>query len=127
MRALPYQDLGFAKVDHHRAHRHGTPEVIFCQGKTPDQVCRIAQALAGAGQAVLATRASREHFDALEGVLPDLVYFEDARVIGPRALEDEERGQGAGHGGFGRHGRSARGARGVADGPGVRFAGAGGV
>jgi pyridinium-3,5-biscarboxylic acid mononucleotide synthase len=57
---LPYEDLGFAKVDHHRALRHGMPEVVFAQGKTPDQVVAIARSLLESSPNVLITRADRE-------------------------------------------------------------------
>jgi pyridinium-3,5-biscarboxylic acid mononucleotide synthase len=56
MRHLPFEDLGFAKVDHHRALRHGMPEVIFGKGKTPDQISSIARALLAKAQNVLVTR-----------------------------------------------------------------------
>jgi pyridinium-3,5-biscarboxylic acid mononucleotide synthase len=58
LRTLPYEDLGFARVDHHRALRGGAPEAIFCQGKTPAQVVAIAERLAAHHPNVLATRAS---------------------------------------------------------------------
>jgi pyridinium-3,5-biscarboxylic acid mononucleotide synthase len=72
VRHLPFEDLGFAKVDHHRALRHGMPEVVFGQGKTPDQVSAIAATLLAQAPNVLITRASapvaerilREHPDA---------------------------------------------------------------
>src|SRR5450432_136517 len=72
MRHMPFEDLGFAKVDHHRALRHGMPEVVFGQGKTPDQVSAIASSLLAKAPNVLITRASipcaerilREHPDA---------------------------------------------------------------
>jgi pyridinium-3,5-biscarboxylic acid mononucleotide synthase len=60
MRHMPFEDLGFAKVDHHRALRHGMPEVIFAKGKTPEQVIAIAAALLENAQNVLITRADRE-------------------------------------------------------------------
>lgn len=60
LRTLPYENLGFARVDHHRALRGGAPEAIFCQGKTPAQVVAIAQRLAAHHPNVLATRASDE-------------------------------------------------------------------
>ncbi len=62
---LPFEDLGFAKLDHHRALRTGMPEVIFAAGKTTDQVARIFAHMAKAGGNVLATRASRECFEAV--------------------------------------------------------------
>src|SRR5580658_4230759 len=60
LRHLPYEDLGFAKVDHHRALRHGMPEVVFGKGKTPDQVSAIVNTLLATSQNVLVTRAD-EH------------------------------------------------------------------
>src|ERR1700753_2270759 len=57
MRHMPFEDLGFAKIDHHRELRHGMPEVIFAKGKTPDQVLAIAERLLDHSQNVLITRA----------------------------------------------------------------------
>jgi pyridinium-3,5-biscarboxylic acid mononucleotide synthase len=57
LRHLPYEDLGFAKVDHHRALRHGMPEVVFGKGKTPDQISAIVNTLLATSQNVLVTRA----------------------------------------------------------------------
>src|SRR5579864_9449546 len=59
MRHMPFEDLGFAKVDHHRALRHGMPEVILAKGKTPDQVAAIAKSLLENAPNVLITRADR--------------------------------------------------------------------
>ena len=60
LRHMPFEDLGFAKIDHHRALRHGMPEVVFAQGKTPEQVIAIAQSLLENARNVLITRADRE-------------------------------------------------------------------
>jgi hypothetical protein len=57
LKHLPYEDLGFAKVDHHRALRHGMPEVVFGKGKTPEQISAIVRTLLGTSQNVLVTRA----------------------------------------------------------------------
>jgi NCAIR mutase (PurE)-related protein len=65
LRAWPFEGLGFATVDHHRAVRCGCPEVIFCQGKTVGQVVEIAKRLAGGGGRVLCTRVSAEQGEAL--------------------------------------------------------------
>jgi len=81
LRSLPFEDLGFAKVDHHRELRRGFPEVIFCEGKTPEQVREIAVSLAAGGNTVLATRASRGMFEAVQSALPDTQYHETARII----------------------------------------------
>src|SRR5271170_2975681 len=65
LRHMPFEDLGFAKVDHHRALRQGVPEVIFAQGKTPNQVAAIFTRLALHGGNVLATRATEEQYAAV--------------------------------------------------------------
>jgi len=81
LRHLPFEDLGFAKVDHHRALRSGLPEVIFGSGKTPAQVAGIFKRLARHGRNVLATRASREQFAAVKKVVSGVRFEKDARAI----------------------------------------------
>jgi hypothetical protein len=81
LRVLPFEDLGYAKVDHHRALRRGFPEVIYCAGKTPEQVAGIADRLATSSDVVIATRASGEHFAAVAAVHPEAEYEEVARII----------------------------------------------
>jgi NCAIR mutase (PurE)-related protein len=80
LRHLPFEDLGFAKVDHHRALRQGMPEVIFSQGKTPRQVSGIFARLAKHGGNVLATRASEEQFAAVAAEVPGVEYRALARA-----------------------------------------------
>jgi NCAIR mutase (PurE)-related protein len=77
----PFEDLGFAKVDHQRNARQGFPEVIFGQGKTPGQVAAIAARIAAAGQTVLVTRTTPEAHQAVREQLPEAVYHEQARCI----------------------------------------------
>jgi hypothetical protein len=81
LRDLPFEDLGFAKIDHHRALRTGMPEVIFASGKTVPQVAQIFSRMALAGGNVLATRASREMFAAVSAVEPRATFHETARAI----------------------------------------------
>jgi len=81
LRRLPFESLGFATVDHHRSIRCGFPEVIFCQGKTPQQVLAIFARLAAAGGCVLATRADRAAWEAVAAEFPDAQYREAARAI----------------------------------------------
>jgi hypothetical protein len=81
VRRLTFDDLGFAKVDHHRRHRCGFPEVIFCQGKTPGQVAKIAQSIVKSDSNLLATRASRDHCRAIRRLFPEARYHEPARII----------------------------------------------
>ncbi len=68
LRDLPFEDLGFAKIDHHRSLRTGMPEVIFSAGKTAAQVATIFAHMAQAGGNVLATRATRAMFEAVQAV-----------------------------------------------------------
>jgi hypothetical protein len=81
LRHLPFEDLGFAKVDHHRALRQGMPEVIFSQGKTPRQVADIFQRLAEHGGNVLATRATGEQYAAVAAKVEQAEYRPLARAI----------------------------------------------
>jgi pyridinium-3,5-biscarboxylic acid mononucleotide synthase len=81
LRHLPFEDLGFAKLDHHRALRQGMPEVIFAQGKTPSQVADIFTRLAAHGGNVLATRASEEQYAAVAAALPRTEYRPLPRAI----------------------------------------------
>src|SRR5512142_2287001 len=81
MRHMPFEDLGFAKVDHHRALRHGMPEVVFAQGKTPEQVTLIAEKLLQNSPNVLITRANRECADAVLNKLDCGEYFPLSRAI----------------------------------------------
>lgn len=81
LKALPYDDIGFARIDNHRKLRTGFAEVIFCQGKTPAQAAEIAEKLASGGGNVLATRAAPEHFAAISEALPGAVYNETARTV----------------------------------------------
>ena len=81
LRLLPYEDVGFAKIDHHRALRDSLPEVVFGQGKTPEQVAEIARRLVDRADRVLVTRADAACFQAVRGALPDATYHETARAI----------------------------------------------
>lgn len=81
LRDLPFEDMGFAKLDHHRALRTGMPEVIFAAGKTTDQVAAIFARMAHAGGNVLATRASRENYEAVLAVEPRAEFHAMARCI----------------------------------------------
>jgi NCAIR mutase (PurE)-related protein len=81
MRAAPFEDLGFARVDTHRAVRQGFPEVILGLGKTPAQIAAIAEKLVAHGQPLLVTRADAHAFDAVCATVPGVVYHETARAI----------------------------------------------
>ena len=81
LRHLPFEDIGFAKVDHHRRLRAGMPEVIFGQGKSPAQVAGIFARLAKHGGNVLATRADEKQFAAVKKKVRGVEYRELARAI----------------------------------------------
>jgi NCAIR mutase (PurE)-related protein len=81
LREQPYKNLDFARVDHHRSIRQGFPEVIYCAGKTPEQVARIAGVITTSGHTLLATRADRRTFDAVQNTVPAAHYHEVARII----------------------------------------------
>src|ERR1041385_4608268 len=80
-RARPYQDLGFARVDHHRSIRQGFPEVVLGLGKTPAQIAAIAAEIVGRGSTLLVTRATAEAFDAVRQKVPDATFYADAALI----------------------------------------------
>lgn len=84
LRALPFEDLGFAKVDHHRSLRTGFPEVIYCAGKTLPQVIAIARSIVARRHLALGTRATPELAEAVQEAFPDAKWHETARcfVIG---------------------------------------------
>ena len=81
LRHMPFEDLGFAKVDHHRAIRAGMPEIILGEGKTAAQVARIFAKLAEHGTNVLVTRANAEQFSSVRDIAPKAEYRELGRCI----------------------------------------------
>ncbi len=81
LKKLPFEDIGFAKVDHHRNIRNGYPEVIYCQGKTVEQIKAIVQRLMERDNNIMATRAGREVFEGIREVTDDAVYYEAARIV----------------------------------------------
>ncbi len=81
LRDLPYEDLGFASLDHHRTLRQGFPEVVLGEGKSPEQVAIIAQSLAAHSDRLLVTRADIEMYQAVKERVPDAVYHAAARAV----------------------------------------------
>src|SRR5262249_10074651 len=81
LRAKPFEDLGFARVDHHRAVRQRFPEVVLGLGKTPEQVAAIAASIVARGSTLLVTRAGEDMFRAVRARVPDAAYHPDARII----------------------------------------------
>ncbi len=87
LRLWPYESVEFARIDHHRALRKGFPEVVFCTGKTPEQVAEIVARLIPHGR-VLATRATPEQYEAVRQRVPEAVYHPEARAIRVGDLPD---------------------------------------
>lgn len=81
MAVMPYEDLGFAKVDHHRVLRQGGAEVVYCPGKTPEEVAAIMASLNRGEGSIMATRATEEVYRSVLAVLPDAEYAPRARMI----------------------------------------------
>src|SRR5262250_1546489 len=93
LRHMPFEDLGFAKIDHHRQLRAGLPEVIFSRGKTPAQVAAIFKRMAAHGGNVLATKAEAAHFRAVKKTVRKAEYRELAQAI---ALKQDATNHGKG-------------------------------
>jgi len=81
LKNFPYTDLGFARIDHHREMRTGYPEIIYCAGKSVDQVREIVKVMSEKENNVIGTRANQEMFDAVKSILPEAVYYPLAKII----------------------------------------------
>ena len=81
LRDLPFQDLGYARIDHHRPLRTGSPEVVLGMGKTPEQIAGIVAALQGRGHPVLVTKSDRYAYGAVLNVAPDAEYHQLSGAI----------------------------------------------
>ena len=95
LRRLPYEDMGFATLDHHRQLRDGFGEVVYCSGKTPQQVAQIVCRLAESTPRLLGTRATAAHFAAAKAEVDDLQYDESAQTLWLDRAPDEPRLEGA--------------------------------
>jgi len=95
---LPYQDLGYAMLDHHRGLRKGFPEVVFCPGKTSAQVVELLSELSRRNDRVMATRADEATFEAVREAIPETTYYSQARIIlVHRGQQEPEPATGAEH------------------------------
>jgi pyridinium-3,5-biscarboxylic acid mononucleotide synthase len=93
MRSRPFEDLGFARVDHHRSIRQGFPEVVLGLGKTPAQIATISSEIVSRGSTLLVTRATRAAYDAVRVLVPAATFYEDAGIIA-LAQQDVSKGKG---------------------------------
>ena len=92
LKNLPFEDLGFAKIDHHRGLRRGQPETIFCEGKTIDQIKGIVQKMQVRDVNIMATRAGAEVYEALRENHDNVKYHESARIVVINQVETEKIG-----------------------------------
>lgn len=81
LKSLPYEDLGFAKLDHHRKVRSGFGEVIYCAGKSDEHLVSIYQTFAKEGTAVMGTRASKEQAQVVQSAVPQVIYDPVSRIL----------------------------------------------
>ncbi|MCA9625799.1 MAG: 1-(5-phosphoribosyl)-5-amino-4-imidazole-carboxylate carboxylase, partial [Myxococcales bacterium] len=81
LRALPFRDVGIATIDHHRALRQGTPEVVFGEGKSPEQLVTICDEILSAGHDLFVTRLSADKVEVLRERHPELVHNAAARTV----------------------------------------------
>jgi len=93
VRQAPFEDLGFARVDHHRRVRQGFPEVVFGLGKQPEQIAEIAARIVAAGHSLLVTRTNEDAYRSVTAKVPDAIYHPTARTI-TRPTGDTARGRG---------------------------------
>jgi NCAIR mutase (PurE)-related protein len=90
LRQAPFEDIGFARIDHHRRSRQGVPEVIFGPGKTPDQIAAIAERIVAAGHNLLVTRTDSAAYQAVTARIPNAQFHTVARVITHSSTEPEK-------------------------------------
>jgi len=81
IKTFPYEDLGFAKIDTHRALRKGFPETVFCKGKTTYQILKILDSMSKHNHSVLATKADKKIYSAVKKIYPDAKYNDLAKTI----------------------------------------------
>src|SRR5215210_5769835 len=89
LRHAPFEDLGFARIDHHRSIRQGFPEVVFGPGKTPEQIATISERIVAAGQNLLVTRTTPEAHRAVVARLPAAAFHDTARTITLRVIDSD--------------------------------------
>jgi len=92
LRHFPSEDLGFARIDHHRDIRTGYPEIIYCEGKTTEQIVTIFSHIFKTGQNVIGTRANIDNFEAVKSKIPSAQWHEIARIISVEISSVEKKG-----------------------------------
>jgi NCAIR mutase (PurE)-related protein len=92
LRKLPFEDTGYARIDHHRELRRGFPEVIFCEGKKPEQIVGIASKILESGSDLLATRCPPRLYSEVSGKIEGAVYHEEGRLFAVKRSDTTPRG-----------------------------------
>ncbi len=92
LKMLPFEDMDFAKVDHHRSLRRGFPEVLFCAGKTPDQIAAISRRIVDHGSNLLATKCGAEVFSKVAPKVPEAIWHEEASLFAVETNKVERSG-----------------------------------
>jgi NCAIR mutase (PurE)-related protein len=88
LKHFPYEEMGFAKIDSQRHLRKGFPEVIFCSGKTLEQISKITKRIKEIKGIIIATRATSEIYQTIKEIIPEVTYFKEARIV---AVKEEEK------------------------------------
>ncbi len=89
LKDLPFTDLGFARIDHHRELRTGYPEIVYCAGKTSEQVVEIFRVMCNRQNNVIGTRADENEYKSVKKIIPDAVYYPAARIISVQKKKPE--------------------------------------
>ena len=89
LKNFPYTDLGFARIDHHREMRTGYPEIIYCAGKSIEQVKEIIRVMSERENNVIGTRANQEMYEAVKSIIPQAVFYPMARIISVQKKKPE--------------------------------------
>ena len=89
LKNFPYSDLGFARIDHHREIRTGYPEIVYCAGKSHEQARGIFRIMSERENNVIGTRADEKMYEAIREIIPEAVYYKEARIISVRKKEPE--------------------------------------
>jgi NCAIR mutase (PurE)-related protein len=87
LRQSPFEDIGFARIDHHRNVRQGFPEVVFGEGKTPEQIAAISERIVAAGHNLLVTRTTAPAYEVVRKILPAASFHAEARAITLRSVD----------------------------------------
>ena len=81
LKDLPYEDIGYANIDHHRQIRNGYPEVIYCEGKSDEHILGIIKRMKEKGSNILGTRCRKDTYEKVKNIYPNCEYEESSRIL----------------------------------------------